>query len=342
MRIFLSVLMFFVVGLLCVAVQAQPQILWNKTFGGPGSDWAGCIIQGWRDYLVVGGTDYFDTFREDIYVLKIGADGNLIWNRTYSRSTSDSANRVVEAEDQSYLIAGVTWGGSPYSDHDKGNESVYDVYVLKIGDNGNKLWDKAYVRKYQQDDICIASSGDGGFILAASEYPSDIYEHGDWRIVYVFKIDRDGNLIWERTCRGEIDGGENYTQVLDLIGTGDGGFLLAGSCHGKDPKGDLYLLKIDGDGRKIWEKIYGGNHSDWASCIVSTGEDGFLVAGSTCSFGSDDDLSSVCDTYVLEIDSLGNKAWERVYPQAGRGRATSMVQTWEDTYCLEGHMVFLT
>lgn len=59
---------------------------------------------------------------------------------------------------------------------------------------------------------------------------------------------------------------------------------------------DVYLLKIDGDGNRVWEKTYGGSEGDWANRIVQSRDGGVIVAAVTYSFGA-----GKRDAYLLKI-----------------------------------------
>ena len=92
-------------------------------------------------------------------------------------------------------------------------------------------------------------------------------------------------LVWEKTY-----GGSESDQAFDIVETGDGGFIVAACILSFEPPGDVYLLKIDGDGSKLWEKAYGGTEYDEGSSIVQSGDREFIVAGSRAG-----------DVYLLKI-----------------------------------------
>jgi hypothetical protein len=64
---------------------------------------------------------------------------------------------------------------------------------------------------------------------------------------------------------------------------------------------DVYVIKLDGNGNKVWEKTYGGSGWDEAVSIQQTTDGGYIVAGSTTSFGE-----GGLDVYVIKLDENGN------------------------------------
>jgi len=62
--------------------------------------------------------------------------------------------------------------------------------------------------------------------------------------------------------------------------------------------GDVYVIKLDSDGNRVWEKTYGGSDYDEAYCIQQTSDGGYVVAGYTESFGAGGK-----DVYVIKFDA---------------------------------------
>jgi len=84
--------------------------------------------------------------------------------------------------------------------------------------------------------------------------------------------------------------------------TDDGGYIVAGWTDsfgaGLD---DFWVLKLDENGNVEWQKTYGGSDADRAESIQQTDDGGYIVAGSTESFGA-----GYSDIWILKIDSEGN------------------------------------
>ena len=76
---------------------------------------------------------------------------------------------------------------------------------------------------------------------------------------------------------------------------------------GNGSTADILLTKNDSSGNEIWSKRYGGSSYDKANSIVST-EDGYLIIGSTSSYGNGN-----YDMFVIKIDKGGHKQWQNTY-----------------------------
>jgi hypothetical protein len=93
--------------------------------------------------------------------------------------------------------------------------------------------------------------------------------------------------------------------------TADGGYILAGSFHSPYKRYDLWVVKIDGQGEMLWNRTYGGEKKEVVRAIIPTGDEEFLLVGSTQSYGVDG-----WDLWIVKIDVEGAMLWNYTY---GRG-----------------------
>src|SRR5262245_35953961 len=93
--------------------------------------------------------------------------------------------------------------------------------------------------------------------------------------------------------------------------TDDGGFIVGGissTSASDETTYDIFLMKLDSSGGVQWKKTYGGNNKDYAYFILKTSDSGFLVVGTTRSFGA-----GVDDVWLIKVDSTGNIQWQNTY-----------------------------
>jgi hypothetical protein len=103
----------------------EPQVEWEKTFGGRGDDW-GFSVQQTSDggYIIVGSTTSFGSGEFDVYLIKVDANGNMQWSRTFGGREDDWGSSVQQTRDGGYIIVGET------RSYGAGGE---DVYLIKLG-----------------------------------------------------------------------------------------------------------------------------------------------------------------------------------------------------------------
>lgn len=144
---------------------------------------------------------------------------------------------------------------------------------------------------------------DGGYLIVGETAPRE----GDPTDVCLIRTDSDGNEAWRRTYGGE--GVESGRSVRE---TADGGAIICGSTTSFGSGGvDVLLTRTDSEGRELWWRSFGGESDDTAWWVVALPDGGFLIAGSTSSFGA-----GGTDAYLIRTDEEG-----RVPPHFIRGDA---------------------
>ena len=119
------------------------------------------------------------------------------------------------------------------------------------------------------------------------------------------KIDSEGNTIWYKTCPSVP---QSHPEAFTRS---DEGFIVAGYQYEEMKswtRKNLYLLGVDEDGNKTWEKTYSKENHLEARDIIPDG-DGFIVAGT---YGQEEQPWG--SIYLLKIDSHGNQIWETTIP----------------------------
>jgi len=108
--------------------------------------------------------------------------------------------------------------------------------------------------------------------------------YGDY---WIIKVTADGTKVWDKTFGGSFD--DNLNNILT---TSDNGYLLGGNSGSgisgdrtDNSKGsnDYWVIKINAEGSKLWDKAFGGNYNDNQSVMISTSDGGFIVGGSSIS-----------------------------------------------------------
>ncbi len=297
-------------------------IVWQKTYGGSASDSIHAVQPTSDGYIAAGSTSSFGAGGSDAWVIKLDANGNTAWQKTYGGSGDDEFSAIQQTADGGYITAGSTRsfgaGGS-------------DAWVMKLDANGNVVWQKTYGVAAGWDwAASIRQTSDSGYIVAGS-----IYAHSSGTVGYydlwVLKLDTDGNVIWQKTYGGTGDDGAQSVQQ-----TADGGYIVAGAtalAGGIGATGDkFWVLKLDADGNAAWQKTYGGTGGDEVNSIQQTADGGYIAAGSTYSFGA-----GYYNVWVLRLSGDGNIVWQKAYGNSAVGDvAYSVQQTTDGGYIVAG------
>ncbi|RDC64874.1 T9SS type A sorting domain-containing protein [Adhaeribacter pallidiroseus] len=253
------------------------------------------------------------------------------WDKTLGGFNLDHLTAMVATPDGGYLVGGYSVSGKTgdKSENNKGtpNQPGYylaDYWVVKLNHQGAKLWDKAYGGTEADKLTTIIVTPDGGYLLggtSASSQSGDKSQEGKGKTdFWLVKLDATGQKIWDQTY-----GGSEADNLSTLLATPDGGYLLGGSSEsGKSgdksqvSKGnsDYWLIKIDAQGTKIWDKTYGGSEADKLNAIVVSANGGYLIGGSSASGKSGDksqESRGIEDYWILCLQEDGTKLWDKTY-----------------------------
>jgi len=299
-----------------VKLDANGNLQWTKTIGGPGYDWGKSLIQtSDGGYAIAGYTSLIYEEGGDVYLVKLDAHGNLQWTKTIGGPKDDRGFSLIQTSDGGYAIAGST------SSFGAGEG---DVYVIKLDANGNLQWTKTIGGPKDDRGFSLIQTSDGGYAIAGI---TESFGAGE-KDVYVVKLDAKGNLQWTKTI-----GGKSWDEGHSLIQTSDGGYAIAGytSSFGAGEM-DVYVIKLDSNGNLQWTKTIGGPGYDWGKSLIQTSDGGYAIAGYTSSFGA-----GKMDVYVIKLDSNGNLQWTKTIGGPDFDWGESLIQTSDGGHAIAGY-----
>jgi hypothetical protein len=295
-------------------LDGQGDVQWQKTYGGPDAEWALAITPtSDGGYIMAGMTRSFGAGLGDVWVLKLDGRGNIQWQKTYGGSGEDSANAIALTSDGGYVVAG---------EIDSFGAGSIDVWVLKLDGQGDVQWQRTYGGANVDEASAITSTPDGGYIVAGMTRSFGAGKSDIW----VLKLDGQGNVEWQKTY-----GGTGDDVAYAITPTSDGGYVVTGwTLSFGAGLGDVWVLKLDGQGNVQWQKTYGGKGRDEARAIVSASDGGYVLVGMTASF------TGSYDAWVLKLDAQGDVQWQKIYGGANYDGAHAIARTGDGVYVMAG------
>jgi len=259
---------------------------WNKAFGGTNSDYGSSVYQTTDDgFIIVGRTYSFGAGEYDIWLIKTDSSGNEIWNRTFGDTAWDCGYSVQQTLDGGFVITGFTSSPETWQ--------YPDLWLIKTNSDGIEEWNRTYGSAQYDAGFSVQQTTDDGYIITGR---TDLNSTG-FEDVWLIKIDSTGSEEWNKTFGGsEYDGGYSVQQ------TTDGGYIITGFTESFGAGSyDMWLIKTDSNGNKIWDRTYGGNDKDCGYSVQQTTDDGYIITGFTESFGA-----GRSDVWLIKTDSNGN------------------------------------
>jgi hypothetical protein len=133
------------------------------------------------------------------------------------------------------------------------------------------------------------------------------------------------------TWVGTLGGGWD-DHAYAVRSTSDGGYVAAGSTSSTgDGSVDVYLVKMDAKGVVQWERAFGGTDWDEARAVQETSDGGFVVVGSTRSFGG-----GGSDYLLIRTDAAGNDLWATALGGPGNQYGFSVIETADGGFLVAG------
>ena len=113
--------------------------------------------------------------------------------------------------------------------------------------------------------------------------------------------------------------------------TKDGGYIIAGKRDSFTVDMDCLLIKTDDNGDTLWTKIFGGSVWDEGSSVQQVTGGGYVVCGTTGSFGA-----GRTDVWLIKTDENGDTIWTKTYGGSGTEYGLSVQQTADSGYIITG------
>jgi hypothetical protein len=339
-----------------VKVAANGNKLWERSFGGSGDDGFlapavetadGGFLLGGRSSSGVSGNKTSANYGDyDYWIIKIDAVGNKLWERSIGGSGSDVLTALVSTSDGGFLLGGISSSGVSGT-KTSANYGDRDFWLVKVDAIGSQLWDRSFGGSGREgaDDIfappwSIVPSGDGGFVMGgqsssgvSGNKTSANYGGSDY---WLFKVDADGNKVWEQSF-----GGNNADYLNSIAPADDGGFLLGGTSYSGISGNkaspayglrDFWLVKVDANGNKLWDKTLGGDGEENLASIASTSDGGFVLGGYRVCYP----LCGNFDFWLVKVDARANELWQRTFGGSGFDELNSVVVASDGAIVLGG------
>ncbi|MBA3828636.1 MAG: T9SS type A sorting domain-containing protein [Taibaiella sp.] len=350
-----------------IKLDALGNIAWKRIWGGSSEDILYSISQT-KDggYIACGysgsndGDAKIDTnLNAQAVVMKLGASGNIIWQKLLGGNGDDAAYDIRQTFD-GYIMVG--WTNSSNGDVPEGTHldsmgyNSPDIWIVKLNDTGKIIWQKTYGGSREDVPQSIEISRDSGYIIGAYTFSGngDVYKHMGNRYTsdyWILKLTATGDMSWNKVL-----GGTQNDMCQGVKQTPDGGYLAYGITLSNDndvhsnhldstgkPSADVWLVKLSTDGNVTWSKTYGGSLNERNANLQITADSGYALCSST--YSNDGDVAGkhiyllyvTSDMWVARLSKNGTLMWQKCMGGALDDAAYSITLTNDKGYCVAGY-----
>ena len=312
-----------------VKIDAAGSKLWDRRFGGLGNE-RGAYVQpaadgGWflgghSDSPAGGDKSENPRGAIDYWLVKVDASGNMQWDRRFGGAGADYGRGICATADGGCLIGGKSESGAGF-DKTEASRGGADYWIVKVDASGNKQWDRRFGGSADENMSGLCGAPDGGFLLGGytgSPADGDKTEASRGDLDYwVVKVNARGAKQWDRRFGGS---GNEYGG--EVASTADGGFIVGGYA-GSPANGDVtessrglmdyWVVKLDAQGSKRWDKRLGGAAQDYLYSVAQTAGGGYILGGESESGADHDKTESTrgnADYWAVKLAGWPADAYE--------------------------------
>ena len=196
---------------------------WDKTDdSGENNDWAKDVIESQDGNFVITGTWNDDGWNSKAMLRKYSSGGNLIWEKTFTSSTANEGEALMETNEGDLIFVG-------YSGTQHG---AYNHYMVKASSDGEQIWKKKTSSIGDALLYAVCPSPSGGYIGAGF--------CNSFRSNFLVERNSSGNKQWDDCF---IDETSHYGYYDITPAAGGGYYLIDDIC---------YLTKTDEAGSIIF------------------------------------------------------------------------------------------
>lgn len=279
---------------------AQNDTAFIYTYGGAANDEGKDIIQtADSGYIILGSTSSFGNGSSDFYVIKLDSNFQVEWTNAYGGPQIETGESILPADDGGYHLLGST---------NSFGSGGYDVYYVKIDAQGEFEYDDSFGGSNWDFGYDMVYTPEGDIMVVGETYS---FNGGDAQ-AYVLKLDEFATIQWEKTI-----GGSKHDLARSIILTEDSHCVFTGENESiRDSMStDIWLYKMDTDGKLIWQEIYGGKEEDIGADLVED-DSFFYITGSSKSYSRENDFNE----HVIKTNLDGSFLWYRDRKDNGFGQ----------------------
>lgn len=308
---------------------------WQRACGG--SSWeegtgiaqcpdGGYIVSGITSSTNGDATGYHGSI--DLWVLKLSADGDLLWQRVLGGTGGEYVVFLDADVPWSSFLAPTSSGGcvvgctSSSEDGDVlGNHGLTDIWVAQVSADGELEWQRCLGGSADDSFHCVkVDEADNVMVVGGvRSEDGDVEGHHGNSDLFIAKLSSAGELLWANTL-----GGSGEEHDYDLILTGDGGCIAAGNTTSPDGdvsgfhgNADVWVVKLDAAGELEWQRACGGSYGQSFAKVRTAPDGGYYMA--TMTAANDGDVSgyhgppesSLYDIWVVRLSTDGELLWQR-------------------------------
>jgi hypothetical protein len=238
----------------------------------------------------------------DALLVKLDANGELIWTRLLGTTGRDAGYGVAVGTDADVYIAGVSVPGNRHA------------FVARYSPQGELGWVQQLDGAVGDGARSVGLDGDDNVYITGERHDGPAEQPSAESELFLTRLSAAGAIQWTSVVP---DPGVNRGYGIAVAA--DGSSFVVGSTNGdlwgqgSYGSGDAFVMRHDAQGEGEWIRQLGTASVDYGSGITLSA-DGFVYAIGTTLGGIDGNSSSgLGDIFVTKLGSDGSKVWTQQF-----------------------------
>lgn len=240
-------------------------------------------------FIATGTTTGANCGGSDILLIRLDANGDLIWERSFGGPTfEDYGQGIIEASDGGWIIGG----------HLSPSGSIKEeMFLMKVDASGNEVWTRTYGASSWDLGYDVCAAGDGGYYLAGKSRDPNGVTSDD---VYVVKTNSSGVPSWMKVYKGT-----SADNAVAVVSDGNGGCVVAATSSSFSGGTHPWLMRLNSSGVVLASKSYASSGGASAQDMIRTSDGGYAVTGNAFGIGN--------GWFILKVSGNGTISWVKIY-----------------------------
>jgi len=269
------------------------EVVWAKTYGGPGDETNWDVIVTQNNQLVGAGHSSGLTPFQTGVLTRADSSGVVIWSVGVGHLNGNvNFYRVMETTTGHLVATGLTT-----------MNGTEDILICKFSASGQLLWSRVVATPQDDEIMGMIETTSGHYLFAG--LTSDSTGNGGTEFAVV-KTDSDGNVLWSKRYGGI--GSERLNSVLEH---NNAYYFMGWSSQGVIGGNDVVVMQTDTGGVEQWIYAYGTPQTERAfNMLYDSIANALVVTGYT---DYSDPVTNNRNTFLMQLDMDGAIQWARSY-----------------------------
>jgi gliding motility-associated-like protein len=307
-------------------------LIWVKKFGGNFSDRGYDLALDNSGNIFITGQFYgtvdfsgqsvsSNSNSKDIFLIKMTNSGSVLWAISEGGSGAENAYGITCDGSGNVILTGQYEGSGVLISQNFSSTldpitglASYDLFVSKYDGNGNGLWVKTGIAKYEDRGLAVTTDSQNNIYMSGQfsdtlTFAGQTYNNGAYNVGLVVKLDPNGALVWFNTLRGGFClpyDLEMHNNALFITGDLKGNLIYSNNGNSQQTissySRSIFVLNTALTGSKNWVNTIGSENDVSARSIsIDSNNDAFVTGYFTCS------LTEFHQTQTAAYRSVGFK-----------------------------------